>query len=345
MASQLELFDSLVRHQVFLEDYKEFHADNHARAVRRALRRIRGLLNDLDVDDLSQLTQAQYRRFLRDVRRVYEEETEEWYEGFLAELPIFSREDIGILVAVIIFNTATPERRDELLGRLNTGRIFNSIMRQTNPGVGMANNRIFPTLIRRTVERITQQFNMGRAQQTPMRDLRSSIVGTERNGLRDGMTRNLSSQGRANITSIIQHVYSSGLQFVGNAAARIGLIKNTYVYKAVLDTLTSRICRSFNNLIFRYGQGPIPPLHPNCRSSIIPLLLTASARTVQGYVGSWFSWINQQPTRVQNRILGRQRADALRRGEITAETLGRFTAPGVKNLQQFRAMEPLIIEG
>lgn len=43
-------------------------------------------------------------------------------------------------------------------------------------------------------------------------------------------------------------------------------------YTAVLDSRTSALCRGLDGNIYKVGQGPIPPMHPNCRSVRIPVL-------------------------------------------------------------------------
>ncbi|MCP4712573.1 MAG: hypothetical protein GY869_28440, partial [Planctomycetes bacterium] len=43
------------------------------------------------------------------------------------------------------------------------------------------------------------------------------------------------------------------------------------VYSAVLDSRTSFICASLNGNVYEVGIGPIPPLHPNCRSARYPI--------------------------------------------------------------------------
>lgn len=44
-----------------------------------------------------------------------------------------------------------------------------------------------------------------------------------------------------------------------------------YQYSAILDDVTSGICRSLNGKIFKAGTQPIPPMHFNCRSLLVPI--------------------------------------------------------------------------
>ena len=45
-----------------------------------------------------------------------------------------------------------------------------------------------------------------------------------------------------------------------------------YRYVATLDTRTSAICRALDGQEFKYGKGPTPPQHFNCRSTTVPVI-------------------------------------------------------------------------
>ncbi len=44
-----------------------------------------------------------------------------------------------------------------------------------------------------------------------------------------------------------------------------------YQYSAILDSVTSEICAGLDGKIFPAGEQPIPPMHFNCRSLLIPI--------------------------------------------------------------------------
>lgn len=52
-----------------------------------------------------------------------------------------------------------------------------------------------------------------------------------------------------------------------------GVVKK-YEYLATLDSRTSQICRSMDGLVFNLNEKEVgvnyPPLHPNCRSTVVP---------------------------------------------------------------------------
>lgn len=46
-----------------------------------------------------------------------------------------------------------------------------------------------------------------------------------------------------------------------------------YQYSAILDDRTTEICRGLHGKTFKKGQEPIPPMHFNCRSVLIPITI------------------------------------------------------------------------
>ena len=49
-------------------------------------------------------------------------------------------------------------------------------------------------------------------------------------------------------------------------------VTKKYEYVATLDARTSAICGSLDCKTFKYGEGPMPPQHFNCRSTTVPII-------------------------------------------------------------------------
>ena len=49
-------------------------------------------------------------------------------------------------------------------------------------------------------------------------------------------------------------------------------VTKKYEYVATLDARTSAICGSLDGKTFKYGEGPMPPQHFNCRSTTVPII-------------------------------------------------------------------------
>lgn len=132
------------------------------------------------------------------------------------------------------------------------------------------------------------------------------------------------------------------------AGVRVGtkLKLGGYWWVSILDSVTSQICRSLDGQLFAFGKGPLPPAHPNCRSSIaadIPGKFSREANdnrpSARGPVPAgmtYYEWLKDQPESFQNDALGVTRADLFRKGGLSAAAFAR--------LNLGRTFEPLTLE-
>jgi len=114
-----------------------------------------------------------------------------------------------------------------------------------------------------------------------------------------------------------------------------GIGVDTWRFVATLDLRTSAICASNDGKTFPVGEGPVPPLHPNCRSTAVPDFGDDDPGAKRAAVGgqvpastTYQDWLKQQPKGDQDRMLGRTKAAAWRRGDLTFERMvGRDLQP------------------
>lgn len=128
-------------------------------------------------------------------------------------------------------------------------------------------------------------------------------------------------------------------------------------FVATLDSRTSKSCAAADGRVFRVGEGPMPPLHPNCRSTsqlltrtpeellngtrkpvTLDYLRQAGDRAARGErpsleerpdgtadTGSrrastrYGAWLRDQPAATQDRVLGRTLGLAFRAGKAEIE--------------------------
>lgn len=115
-------------------------------------------------------------------------------------------------------------------------------------------------------------------------------------------------------------------------------ITKEYEYVATLDSRTTLICARLDGQVFRYDdpQRKEPPQHPNCRSTIVPVVdweglglepppegTRASAGGQVPASTTYQQWLLDQPKSVQNEILGPARANLFRERKITLRDLVR----------------------
>ncbi len=94
-------------------------------------------------------------------------------------------------------------------------------------------------------------------------------------------------------------------------------VTQRYEYVATLDSRTSAICGSLDGRTFRYGEGPMPPQHFNCRSTTVPIIddddlrkqfpdtrPSATGRVPQGV--NYANWLKDNPS-IQQEALGNKK--------------------------------------
>lgn len=101
-----------------------------------------------------------------------------------------------------------------------------------------------------------------------------------------------------------------------------------YQFVATLDSRTSIQCASLDGKVFELGKGPLPPLHPSCRSTVIPdfdgSANEGTRASIDGQVPgdqTFRGWLEGRSVAEQNEVLGRTKAEAWRSGKLTIERM------------------------
>ncbi len=113
------------------------------------------------------------------------------------------------------------------------------------------------------VNRLVTGVKMGFVQGKTTRQIVKEVVGA--GGLADISQRNAAT------------VIRTALNHVSTQARETTYKKNSdivekYEWVSTLDSRTSTICRSRDGQKYEIGKGPLPPAHPNCRSTTAPVI-------------------------------------------------------------------------
>ena len=177
------------------------------------------------------------------------------------------------------------------------------------------------------------------------------IRGTRKNGYKDGLMEVTSRQAKTIVRTTVQHAAMQGKAEFANDNADI--IKGEQ-WLSTLDGRTSSQCRSLDGVVFELGKGVRPPLHHNCRSTVLIVLKDEYAgrgnidkrASKDGLVDneSYYSWLNKQPKEFQDDVLGETRGKLLRSGGLSADKFAALQLD--KNfkpltLAEMRQREPL----
>lgn len=145
---------------------------------------------------------------------------------------------------------------------------------------------------RRTIQTTNVGLTYGKTAPTIVR----SVV-TNKQGRGEGV-RNISRRGlEMLVRSAVQYAVSAGRDTVWSVNTKL---VRRLVWVSVLDSKTSETCQFYDGKTFAVGEGPRPPAHINCRSTIVPLLF--GEKLPRKF--NWFDWLDEQPETVQREALG-----------------------------------------
>lgn len=186
---------------------------------------------------------------------------------------------------------------------------------------------------------ITQGFYQGQTNAEIARNIR----GTKANKFNDGELAKINRSNKTIVRTAIQNVSSQARQ--ETMKSNSDLVKG-YQWVSTLDSRTSDTCTGLDGREFKLNEGPLPPIHPNCRSTTTPLLSDkfdfldkGATRASKGSEGgaqvstnqTYYSWLKTQPVAFQNDAIGVTKSRLLRNGGLTSEefaklSLNKFTA-------------------
>ena len=193
-------------------------------------------------------------------------------------------------------------------------------------------------------ERVVGAIRLAVAEGQTVAQTVQAIRGTRARGYADGVLAITSRNAQTIVRTSVAHVSAEARHttYGENTDILAG-----YQWSSTLDQRTSSQCQSLDGRIFRFGKGPLPPAHPNCRSSTIPVLKDEWRDLTKGEQRSsqdgpvdatqnYYDWLRRQPAAFQDDVIGPTRGKLLRDGGLTPD---RFAS-----LQLDRRWQPLTLE-
>ena len=391
-----ELVDIATRHQVYLERYKAGEIKKTDALFQRLNRELMEVLNKLDAPELGVLTLIERAKLIEDVRKGQVEAYKEHLDALVLQLRLladFEREFELESLDEVSEDTVEPDDGDAAAG------LWAAVQARPMSATGKLLAAWLGGWMAHEVTRGSDLIHRAIAEGWTVTRLATAFRGTTAQQGRDGLFASSRRNTATTINTAVQHVSSaarshtmenttfqpkgkSGLKTdaegrvtsipaSARAAARAAGIKvgdkiklMGYRWVSILDNVTSQICRSLDGQVFPFGKGPLPPIHPNCRSTIIAELLgrwlkrgpsgrfaKRDERRATGAKGpervdggvSYYEWLKTQPEAFRNDALGVTRATLFRKGGMSAATfaklnLGRNFQP--LTLDEMRRLKP-----
>lgn len=118
-------------------------------------------------------------------------------------------------------------------------------------------------------ERVTSAIRRGAFEGRSVDQIVQDIRGTRGRGFQDVVIATSRNAAQTAVRTAVQHVATVARMETLQANDDI---LDGYARSSTLDGRASSGCASLDGQVFKFGKGPMPPAHPNCRSSIIPQL-------------------------------------------------------------------------
>lgn len=340
-----ELIDESIRQQVLLERIKagedkriDAFLQEEARLLRQRLTRA----------DLSPGQRKRIETLLEEVRQalaaLHARHGEEFHKRLdeLGEV-IADTEAKSLAAALDDFDTAVPTAQ-AIRTAANTAPLS-----VRGPGGGMLLDAFVSKWGEADVERVVGTIRRGYFEGRTTDQVVRDLIGTKAANYTDGELAVSRRHARTVAHTAIQHL--AHVARTETFKANEDILKG-YRWVSTLDSRTSEICQSLDGRLFEIGEGPLPPAHPNCRSTVVPV--TKSFRELgidlpdvpEGERASedgpvpasltYFEWLKTQPASFVEEALGETRAAVFLKGGISSDDFA--------NLQLGRNFQPLTVE-
>lgn len=331
MATPQALIDAVTRNAVYIERLKA----NEVKKFEKFLREIDKSIRDrLQGGELTQFSRERLERLLVSVHSMLGEIFARHYDQLALDLVQLANYQGEHEAGMITAASAEPENLEFVIPAPEQMRaaVFSAPLSVRGPDGGKLLEPFIKDWHKAEQDAITGAIRQGFFEGQTNAQIVQKIRGTKANQYRDGILQTTTRHAEAITRTAIQHVA---------VAARIETMKaNQDICKGVrwistLDSRTSAPCRTLDGQVFDFDKGPRPPLHINCRSTVIDELSDeydwlSEGRTRSSLDGpvdseeSYYEWLKRQPVQFQNDVIGVKRAKLLRDGGLTAEEFARL---------------------
>lgn len=255
----LHWFDALVRHQVYVLRLAGSVREDVTKLLNNTEKEIARKIESALAGD-TKMSPARMRRAellikqLRSIRTRAWDKVDKVLTNSMTDLTLEEVKQVRR-----ILDTVVPVELDTVLPSARTLRALVT----SQPFEGRTLSSWAKNIRQADLDRIAGQVRVGVVQGLGAKDIARKIIGTARLKGRDGVTQII----RRNAEAIVR----TASNFYSNAARSEFFADNSDIFSkevfvATLDSRTTLICMKNDGKRFSIGEGPIPPLHFNCRS-------------------------------------------------------------------------------
>lgn len=320
------IFDAHNRHQHYLERFKTGEVNN-----------LDPFLKRLEADLIARLSKQQTfrnrQRTIAVLKAIHDDSLatlQEYTDQLLLDLEPFGEAEADFtartLAKDIALETAVPATEQIIAAtkaRPFTSRLLKDELKD------------FPIQQAKHIRNsVAIGFTEGRTNQQIIQD----VVGTADLKFKDGAMQLTRNTAKRLVRTSIQHTAAVAQEETYKANPDI--IKQ-YAWVSVLDSRTSPTCQKRDGQVYTVGKGALPPAHPNCRSTTVPVFkgetvmvdgvqrldLEHGTRSSKGTTGgkqvnisnNYNTWLGKQSKAFQVDALGSSKAELFRKGGLTVD--------------------------
>lgn len=335
------LLNNITRHQVYLEGLKAGYSAQFAPYLRQLERDVKDLVLDLQDESIGDMPKKRLEAFRKAVQRAANRNIDPYLKMMDRELGklektqekawVFLYQNLPEEKPKTVEATIDPEALQDALTELPSEAASKKWIDQKAEEEDK--DRFIPWLLwlpwlatmkDEFSKKLQNAIIFANANNTSAKDFLKVLFGDKRTGEK-GIFESIENAQKWTLGNIIQAISTNTQHGIEK------ILFKKYKWVSVIDGRTSAICRMRNGMIFEYGNGPIPPAHPNCRSRIVPVYRGNQVTTPTSY----FEWLKNQNRRTQAYILGKEKAQMLRDGKLKSSDLLAFRNLRSLTLEQF----------
>lgn len=339
--------NAATRFQVVAERVKQRQANEIAQDIRSLGDEISALLST--IDNLQQLNNSQLNTLIGTAGTLVSNYLEGKYKQDLNEInaELIGR-TIGVEVDTLNEAIETEGFEAEVLPVSEAVQSYEQTPMTDGSSTGaILVASLLASLVSNEVQRVQNTIRGAYFNGLTTQEAIRSIRGTQANRFRDGKLETTRRAAESTMRTASQHAINTAklATYERNEISK-------YEWVSTLDSKTSQQCRSLDGNVYEIGKGPLPPIHFNCRSTIVAspdgrLKLnkgdaTRAARGPDGRTGrvdastTYYQWLKRQPKSFQVIAIGKKRTELLNNGGLSAEEFAKL------NLS--KNFEPLTLE-
>jgi len=330
--------DEAIRQQVFVEGFKEQEVEEGMSLLVPVL--LKAFTDGLNSLNTARVRQIPFREARRQFNLLVEQQRREALqvaESLKTPLVEFAGEEYDFQSNLLEGNGfgETPEATEE--------QAYNEAEQNPVSANGDNLDEFLLAWVGYHTNRVDNLLNRAWANDTNNSDVIAQFRGTRARGYKDGLMGSILRRDlKFSLATGIQHIsaYARKLASARNGSAQL------YEWVSVLDSKTSATCRSLDGQVFKLNEGPVPPIHPNCRSTTVPVKGEKPGQKTSSRE-TYYEWLKRQPDAFQREVLGKSRAKLFQQGNISPQkfadlNLNRYFRP--RTLEEMKKLAPVVFD-